>query len=94
MADRSTSDMRSVPSNFLTATETQALLRSGQLSTRQVLADHIARYEERNAQTGAWVHVNHDRMNAGGIENSNLPLYGVTLGVKDIMGERSRVKFQ
>lgn len=79
--------MSRTPTNFLTATETQALVRSGKVSVTQVLSDHVGRYKDRNGQVGAWVHVKHDEGVMGGEEDVDRPLYGVTLGVKDIMGE-------
>ena len=43
----------SIPTNFLTATETQALLAEGTVATRQLVQDHQTRYEERDAAVQA-----------------------------------------
>lgn len=77
--------MASIPSNYLTATKTQELLHSGQVSESQILADHIRRYSERNGEVGAWVHVNHAPEVMGPEKDRGKRLHGVVLGVKDIM---------
>jgi hypothetical protein len=53
-------DTMSIPTNFLTATETQALLAEGKVTPSQVIQDHQARYQERDVQVHAWVHTNFD----------------------------------
>lgn len=75
--------MKTIPTNFLTATETQALLIAGKVTPEQILLDHIDRYQERDGEIGAWVHVNHCKS----VIEGKGPLAGVVLGVKDIMGE-------
>lgn len=42
-----------VPTNYLTATETLALIKSGQVTAEQVIQDHKQRYEERNDEVRA-----------------------------------------
>jgi hypothetical protein len=39
-----------LPSNYLTVTETQALLIEGKTTVEQILEDHQTRYEERDGQ--------------------------------------------
>jgi len=77
----------SIPTNFLTATETQALLAEGQITVTQVVRDHQARYQARDAAVHAWVCTNFDgalALAAKG-ETKGLPLHGVVIGVKDII---------
>ena len=76
-----------IPSNYLTATQTQELLRSGQLSESQILSDHVQRYNDRNGEVGAWVHVNHSPEVTEGEEERGKALHGVVVGIKDILSE-------
>ena len=71
-----------IPSNYLTANETQALLATGGTTIDQVIQEHQARYQERDDQVKAWVCVNHSRTIKESIEGH---LSGVVIGVKDIM---------
>ena len=77
----------SIPTNFLTATETQALLAEGTVTTRQVVHDHQVLYQERDAVVHAWVHTNFDGAFAlaDSGETKGLPLHGVVIAVKDII---------
>lgn len=77
----------SIPTNFLTATETQALLATGKTTPTQVVTDHQARYETRNGEVHAWVCTNFNgalAVAASG-ETKGLPLHGVIIAVKDII---------
>lgn len=69
------------PSNYLTATETQALLAGGKITTDQIVQDHQARYQERDEKVKAWVCVNPTRAAEDIIEGD---LNGVVVGIKDI----------
>jgi Asp-tRNA(Asn)/Glu-tRNA(Gln) amidotransferase A subunit family amidase len=71
-----------LPSNYLTATETQALLASGQITADQILKDHQLRYHERDEKVKAWVCVDHSRESKENIEEG---LQGVVIGIKDII---------
>jgi Asp-tRNA(Asn)/Glu-tRNA(Gln) amidotransferase A subunit family amidase len=71
-----------IPSNYLTATETQALLAQGKTTTGQIIQEHQARYQERDDKVKAWVCVNHSRAIKESIEGQ---LKGVVIGIKDIM---------
>ena len=77
----------SIPTNFLTATETQALLAGGQVTPTQVVKDHQARYEARDSAVHAWVRTNFDGALALAAEGGTkgLPLHGVVIAVKDII---------
>ena len=77
----------SIPTNFLTATETQALLAEGKVTPTQVVKDYQARYQVRDAAVHAWVCTNFDgalAIAAKG-ETKGLPLHGVVIGIKDII---------
>jgi hypothetical protein len=76
-----------VPTNYLTATETLDLIMSGQVTAEQVIQDHKQRYEDRNGEVRAWVHVNFDGAIAAAKSTEGLPLHGVTLAVKDIISK-------
>jgi Asp-tRNA(Asn)/Glu-tRNA(Gln) amidotransferase A subunit family amidase len=85
--------MTSIPSNFLTATETIALVRAGKLTVTQVAQDHLARYNERDASQHAWAFLDPDRvlseakrLDAIPVEQRG-PLHGAILGVKDMISE-------
>jgi hypothetical protein len=77
----------SIPTNFLTATETQALLAEGKVILTQVIKNHQARYQARDSAVHAWVCTNFDgalALAASG-ETEGLPLHGVVIAVKDII---------
>jgi hypothetical protein len=76
-----------VLTNYLTATEILVLIKSGQVTAEQVIQDHKKRYEERNDEVRAWVHVNFDGAIAAAKSTEGLPLHGVTLAVKDIISK-------
>lgn len=65
----------------MTATETQALLAGGKITTDQIIQDHQARYQERDEKVKAWVCVNHTRAAKDAIKGD---LNGVVVGIKDI----------
>jgi Asp-tRNA(Asn)/Glu-tRNA(Gln) amidotransferase A subunit family amidase len=66
--------------NYLTATETQALLSDGKSTINQILKDHKIRYQQRNEEVKAWASVDMTK-----IPISRGPLTGVVIGIKDIM---------
>ena len=82
----------SLPSNFLTATETIAQVAAGRLSVSQLARDHIARFDERDSAVRAWAYFNKDKIlhDAEALDatpkGKRGPLFGSTIGVKDIMG--------
>jgi len=69
-----------VPSNYQTATKTQALLLVGKTTIDQILKDHRIRYEQRNDEVKAWACVDMTK-----IPSSTGVLTGVMIGIKDIM---------
>ena len=71
-----------IPSNYLTATQTIALVTKDEITLDQVLKDHKDRYEQRNDQVKAWVCVDHTIPNDKALEG---PLRGMIIGVKDII---------
>lgn len=79
-------------SNYLTASETIALVSSGQLSVTQVAIDHLERYSERDERVRAWAYTDHDRILGEAARLDAIPhaqrglLHGVILGVKDMIG--------
>jgi Asp-tRNA(Asn)/Glu-tRNA(Gln) amidotransferase A subunit family amidase len=77
----------SIPTNFLTATETQALLETGETTPAQIIKDHQARFNDRNNEVQAWVTTRFDNAlaAAGNDETKGLPLHGIVVGVKDII---------
>lgn len=77
----------SIPTNFLTATETQALLDSGKTTPVQIIKDHQARFNDRNDQVQAWVTTSFEATLAAAQtdQTKGLPLQGVVIGVKDII---------
>jgi Asp-tRNA(Asn)/Glu-tRNA(Gln) amidotransferase A subunit family amidase len=72
------------PTNYLTASETVALVSSGGVSLEQVIQDHQERYQQRNDDVRAWVTTNFDNAKKAAGDG---PLRGVTIGVKDMMSE-------
>jgi Asp-tRNA(Asn)/Glu-tRNA(Gln) amidotransferase A subunit family amidase len=77
----------SIPTNFLTATETQALLAEGKVTLNQIISDHQARYQARDSAVHAWVHTNFDGAFALATsgKSEGLPLHGVVIAVKNII---------
>jgi Asp-tRNA(Asn)/Glu-tRNA(Gln) amidotransferase A subunit family amidase len=77
----------SIPTNYLTATGTQALLASKQVTINQIIHDHQARYRARDSDTHAWVTTNFEGAlaKAEKEDTAGLPLHGVVIGVKDII---------
>jgi Asp-tRNA(Asn)/Glu-tRNA(Gln) amidotransferase A subunit family amidase len=83
--------MSPIPSNFLTATETIALVRDGKLTVTQLALDHLARYDERDSTQHAWAFLDRDlvlseakRLDAIPVEKRGI-LHGSILGVKDMI---------
>jgi hypothetical protein len=77
--------MISVPTNYLTATETLQFIKKGKLIAEQVIADHKQRYEERNEKVRAWVTVDYEAATQAAKDTKGLPLHGVMIAVKDII---------
>jgi Asp-tRNA(Asn)/Glu-tRNA(Gln) amidotransferase A subunit family amidase len=81
----------SVPSNYLTATETIALVASDQLTVTQVALDHLARYDQRDGEIHAWAYLDRDLILAEAKRLDALPkkergpLHGVMFGIKDMI---------
>lgn len=77
----------SIPTNYLTATETQALLAAGKSTVTQIIKDHQVRHKERDADTQAWVNTNFEGTlaKAEKADTAGLPLHGVVIGIKDII---------
>lgn len=79
------------PSNFLTATESIALVRDGKLTMEKLVKDHLARCHQRDEQVLAWVNLDEQRAIAEAKRLDAIPvdkrgsLHGVVLGVKDVM---------
>jgi len=73
--------MAGVRSNYLTATQTQALVDSGDLTVEQIIGDHRRRIEERDKDVLAWKATNFTTPPVG----FSKELCGITIGVKDIM---------
>lgn len=73
-----------VPTNYLTATDTQALLANGKTTIEQILHDHRDRFEERDHEVKAWVCVDHQAA-AVATKTNKGPLEGVVIGIKDII---------
>jgi Asp-tRNA(Asn)/Glu-tRNA(Gln) amidotransferase A subunit family amidase len=71
-----------IPSNYITATETVALVAEDRITLKQVIQDHQERYEQRNEQVKAWVCVDHTGTNDNVLEG---PLRGMVIGIKDII---------
>jgi Asp-tRNA(Asn)/Glu-tRNA(Gln) amidotransferase A subunit family amidase len=75
-----------LPTNYLTATETTALIRDGETTAKQVIQDHRDRIDERDGVVRAWVTNNFDTALEKAEVTKGLPLHGVVVGVKDIIG--------
>lgn len=85
--------MPHTPSNYLTATETIALVREGKLTITQIVEDHLARYDERDPTIHAWAFLDRElvleeakKLDALPKEKRG-PLHGMVLGVKDMISE-------
>lgn len=81
----------SVPLNYLTGTETAALVQSGTVTVEDIARAHIERYKQRNADVEAWAYIDEERIlrEAAWLdavpEASRGPLHGLVLGVKDMI---------
>lgn len=90
---------RSIPLNYLTASEAASLVRSGDISIVDLVQAHIERYTQRNAGVEAWAFLDEDRalreaarLDAVPVDERG-PLHGVVLGVKDMI-RTCRVKLE
>jgi Asp-tRNA(Asn)/Glu-tRNA(Gln) amidotransferase A subunit family amidase len=78
-------------SAYLSVTEAQQRIKSGDLTVTTLVQDHIARYEERDDSVHAWAFLDKDRALAEAArldaipENERGVLHGVIIGVKDMM---------
>ncbi|MDX1528183.1 MAG: amidase, partial [Gammaproteobacteria bacterium] len=78
--------------NQLSATETAAAIRAGELSSETLVRACLARIAEREEQVGAWIHLDEARTLAEArARDESLaagkapgPLHGVPVGIKDI----------
>ena len=83
----------SVPSNYLSATETIALVAAGKLTVTQLAQDHLARYDERDPIVHAWAYLDKDRVMREAARLDSIPqekrgpLHGAVIGFKDVYGE-------
>jgi Asp-tRNA(Asn)/Glu-tRNA(Gln) amidotransferase A subunit family amidase len=75
-----------LPTNYLTATVTIALIRDGETTAKQVIQEHRDRIDERDVVVRAWVTTNFDTALKKAEVTKGLPLHGVVIGVKDIIG--------
>jgi Asp-tRNA(Asn)/Glu-tRNA(Gln) amidotransferase A subunit family amidase len=82
---------RSIPLNYLTASDAASLVHSGDISIVDLVQAHIERYTQRNADVEAWAFLDEDRalreaarLDAVPVEERG-PLHGVVLGVKDMI---------
>nr|XP_018265289.1 uncharacterized protein I303_01652 [Kwoniella dejecticola CBS 10117]OBR87447.1 hypothetical protein I303_01652 [Kwoniella dejecticola CBS 10117] len=81
----------SIPSNFLTASQTIKLVSDGRLTIEQMALDHLQRYDERQSDIGAWVYTDRKRVIQEARRLDRIPkekrgrLHGVLLAVKDMM---------
>jgi len=77
-----------IPTNYVTATDTQALLANGKTTIEQILQEHRNRYEERDHEVKAWVCVD---LQAAAVSAASKtakgPLEGVVIGIKDIISK-------
>jgi len=74
-----------IPTNYLTATDTQALLANGKTTIEQILQEHRNRYEERDHEVKAWVCVDYQAAAVSASKTAEGPLEGVVIGIKDII---------
>lgn len=78
-------------SNYLTATETISLVSQNKLTITQIVQDHLARYDERDGEIHAWVHLDRERALREAERMDKIPveergvLHGMVLGVKDMI---------
>jgi Asp-tRNA(Asn)/Glu-tRNA(Gln) amidotransferase A subunit family amidase len=76
--------------NLLTATEASARLAAGDISSEALVADCLARIAARDAEIGAWAHLDPEhaleqaRARDRAAERLG-PLHGVPVGVKDVL---------
>ena len=88
----------SLPSNFLTATETIGLVQAGTLTVSQIAEDHLARYDERQPEVEAWVYLDKERVRQeakrlDGIPSGERgPLHGCVLGIKDVICKQNQFR--
>jgi Asp-tRNA(Asn)/Glu-tRNA(Gln) amidotransferase A subunit family amidase len=75
-----------LPANYLTATETITLIKDGETTARQVIQDHCDQIDERDGVVRAWVTTNFEIAFRDAELTKGLPLHGVVVGVKDIIG--------
>ena len=86
----------SVPSNYLTATEARRLIAEGSLTVEQLARDHLDRYRHSIDRVKAWAYIDEERIMAEARrldaipKDQRGPLFGVVLGVKDMMGAFGR----
>ena len=78
--------------NRLTATELTRALAAGETSCEAIVRDCLARIDARDHQVHAWVNLDAElalrqakSLDAADAAMRNLPLYGVPIGVKDII---------
>ena len=76
-----------VPTNYLTAADTQALLANGKTTIEQILQEHRKRYEERDHEVKAWVCVDYQAAAVSASKTAKGPLEGVVIGIKDIISK-------
>lgn len=75
-----------IPTNYLTATDAQALLANGKTTIEQILQDHRDRYEEGDHEVKAWVCVDYQAAAVSAAsKTAKGPLEGVIIGIKDII---------
>lgn len=96
----STSQIRSTPSpglNYLTATRTQSLLRSGEGTITSLALAHLDRIRSRDVQVRAWAYLDEQRVLAEAARLDALApeergaMWGLVLGVKDMIRELVRL---
>src|SRR5262249_540675 len=78
--------------NRLTATELKRVLTAGETSCEAIVRDCLARIDARDNEIHAWVNLDPDlalrrarALDGAGAEMRNRPLYGVPIGIKDII---------
>lgn len=86
----------SIPTNFLTATQTIALARGNQITLSQVVEHHLDRYRSRDRKIHAWAYLDEDLVKAEARRLEDIPpkergpLHGMIVGVKDMICEYFR----
>ena len=79
--------------NYLTASETVALIQAGKLTVTDLALAHLARYEARDDAVRAWAYIDKEHILAEAKRLDEVPkdkrgpLHGVILGVKDMIRE-------